>query len=56
MAIEVGGMAPLIQVCDMNEALGFYRDTLGFEIVSASGEVDAPGGRYFHWCWLRLGR
>ncbi|HEV2817140.1 MAG TPA: VOC family protein [Allosphingosinicella sp.] len=55
MAIEVRGMAPLIQVYDMNEALAFYRDALGFELVADSGEVDAPEGRYCHWCWLRLG-
>lgn len=55
MAIEIGGMAPLIQVHDMNEALGFYRDVLGFEIVQASDEVESPEGGYFHWCWLRLG-
>ena len=55
MAIEVEGLAPLIQVYDMNEALAFYRDALGFELVADSGEVDAPEGRYVHWCWLRLG-
>ena len=55
MGIEVGGMAPLLQVYDMNEALGFYRGALGFELVADSGEVDAPEGRYVHWCWLRLG-
>ena len=55
MGIEVGGMAPLLQVYDMNEALAFYRDALGFELVADSGEVDAPEGRYVHWCWLRLG-
>lgn len=55
MALDIDGMTPLIQVYDMNEALGFYRDRLGFEIVADSGEIDAPGGRYVHWCWLRLG-
>ncbi len=55
MAIEVGGMAPLIQVHDMNEALAFYQGALGFELVQSSDEVDAPEGRYFHWCWLKLG-
>lgn len=55
MTIEVAGITPLIQVYDMNEALGFYRDGLGFELVAASDEVDAPEGRYFHWCTLRLG-
>ena len=55
MALDIDGMTPLIQVYDMNEALGFYRDGLGFEIVADFGEVDAPEGRYVHWCWLRLG-
>lgn len=55
MAIEVTGMAPLIQVYDMNEALAFYRDALGFATVADSGEVDTPEGRHVHWCWLRLG-
>lgn len=55
MAIEVNGMAPLLQVYDMNEAIAFYRDALGFEIVSASGEIDTAEGRHFQWCWLRLG-
>ncbi len=55
MAIEVGGMAPLIQVHDMNEALAFYQGALGFALVQSSDEVDAPEGRYFHWCWLKLG-
>ena len=55
MALDIDGMAPLIQVYDMNEALAFYRDTLGFAVIADSGEVDAPEGRYVHWCWLRLG-
>jgi len=55
MALDIDGMCPLIQVYDMNAALAFYRDTLGFEIVADSGEVDALEGRHVHWCWLRLG-
>ena len=55
MAVAVGGMAPLLQVYDMNEALAFYRDALGFELVQSSDEVDTPEGRFFHWCWLKLG-
>lgn len=55
MTLEVDGMAPLIQVFDMAEALAFHQGALGFEIVADSGEVDAPEGRFFHWCWLRLG-
>jgi ankyrin repeat protein/uncharacterized glyoxalase superfamily protein PhnB len=52
---EVGGMAPLIQVYDMPEAIRFYCDGLGFELVQSSEEIEAPEGRYFHWAWLRLG-
>lgn len=55
MTFEVAGMAPLLQVYDMNEALAFYRDGLGFALVADSGEVGTPEGRFFHWCWLRLG-
>ena len=53
--VEVRGLCPLIQVFDMNAAIAFYRDRLGFEIVRHSGEVDTPEGRFFHWAWLRLG-
>lgn len=55
MTVRVGGMAPLLQVYDMNAALAFYRDALGFEIVQASEEVETPEGRFSHWCWLKLG-
>ncbi len=51
----VRGLCPLIQVFDMNASLAFYCGQLGFEIVQDSGEVDTPEGRFFHWCWLRLG-
>ncbi|MEQ8179792.1 MAG: VOC family protein [Amphiplicatus sp.] len=36
MALDTNGMAPLLQVYDMPEALAFYRDVLGYEVVSAS--------------------
>ena len=49
------GLTPLIQVFDMPQALAFYRDVLGFEVVSASPEVETPEGRFSHWTWLRLG-
>lgn len=55
MAVEVRGLCPLIQVYDMNAALAFYCDGLGFDIISDSGIVDTPEGRFAHWCWLRLG-
>jgi len=29
MAIEIRGMAPLLQVFDMPTSIGFYRDMLG---------------------------
>lgn len=54
-AVEVRGLCPLIQVYDMNEAVAFYRDRLGFTLVADSGVRDTPEGRLFHWAWLRLG-
>ena len=55
MALQLAGLTPLLQVFDMNEAVRFYRDVLGFEMVTASPVIEAAEGRYFHWCWLRLG-
>lgn len=49
MALEISGMAPLIQVFNMPRSLGFYRDILGFEVVQDSG-----GGDDSSWVWLRL--
>ncbi len=49
------GLTPLIGVFDMLKALAFYRDLLGFQVVSASPEVQTPEGRFSHWMWLRLG-
>jgi catechol 2,3-dioxygenase-like lactoylglutathione lyase family enzyme len=50
MAIAVRGLAPLLQVFDMPASVAFYRDVLGFELVSTS----APGER-FAWALLQLG-
>jgi len=50
MAIAVRGLAPLLQVFDMPASVAFYRDVLGFELVSTS----RPGER-FDWALLRLG-
>lgn len=55
MALQVTGLCPLIQVFDMVESVRFYCELLGFEVVEASAEVETPEGRFFHWCWLRLG-
>jgi glyoxylase I family protein len=49
MPIDVRGMAPLLEVFDMAASLAFYRDVLGFEVVSTSGEPDPD-----HWALLRL--
>ena len=50
MAIEVQGMAPLLQVFDMPTSIAFYRDVLGFEVASTSN----PGGERFGWALLKL--
>jgi glyoxylase I family protein len=52
MAVEVRGLAPLLQVYDMPTSVLFYRDKLGFEVVATSPTM---GEDYFHWCLLRLG-
>ena len=52
MAFEVLGLSPLLQVYDMPTSVRFYRDKLGFEVVTTS---PAMGEDYFHWCLLRLG-
>jgi glyoxylase I family protein len=50
MPIEIRGLAPLLQVYDMPTSIAFYRDILGFEIVSTSN----PGGDRFDWALLTL--
>lgn len=49
MALDVQGLAPLLQVYDMPTAVHFYRDLLGFELVNTS-----QPGEYFDWAMLRL--
>jgi glyoxylase I family protein len=49
------GLTPLIGVFDMPRSLAFYRDLLGFSVVSASPEVTTTEGRFSHWMWLRFG-
>lgn len=46
------GVCPLLQVYDMPARVRFYRDTLGFELVSTSPNLG--GEDKFHWCLLRL--
>jgi catechol 2,3-dioxygenase-like lactoylglutathione lyase family enzyme len=52
VAIEIEGVYPLIQVFDMPASVHFYRDQLGFELVTHS-PFYAEG--LFHWAMLRLG-
>lgn len=40
MAIQLQGMAPLLQVFDMPTSLHFYRDVMGFSITQSAGEGD----------------
>src|SRR5581483_11831999 len=50
--MEIRGLCPLLQVYDMPQSLRFYRDVLGFAIVSTSPML---GEDRCHWAWLRLG-
>jgi glyoxylase I family protein len=51
MPIDTRGLCPLIQVYDMPTSIRFYRDVLGFEVVTTS----APRSPYdFDWCILKL--
>jgi glyoxylase I family protein len=54
MALDVRGATTLLGVYDMPASVRFYRDLLGFEIVSHSPHRGGDQDR-FHWCWLRLG-
>ncbi len=48
MLVDVKGMAPLFQVFDMRRSITFYRDVLGFEVVSTSSPTPD-----FGWVLLR---
>jgi uncharacterized glyoxalase superfamily protein PhnB len=54
MAIKVHGVCPYFEVYDMPTSIRFYRDDLGFEVVSTSPHRGGDKDR-FHWCSLRLG-
>lgn len=49
LAIDIRGLAPLLQVFDMPRAIGFYRDILGFKVLNTS----TPGDNC-DWALLRL--
>ncbi len=50
MSLKIGGFATLIQVFDMPLSLAFYRDVLGFDVIS-----DAPSDGQCDWAWLKRG-
>ena len=52
MPIPVRGLTTLLQVYDMPTSIRFYRDTLGFQVVTTSPVL---GEGRFHWVLLRLG-
>ena len=52
MAVSVRGLCPLLQVYDMPASVRFYRDKLGFEVVTTSPNLGVDD--QFHWCLLRL--
>jgi glyoxylase I family protein len=47
MAVEIRGLTPLLQVFDMPTSVRFYRDVLGFELVSTSQPGTISVGRCF---------
>jgi catechol 2,3-dioxygenase-like lactoylglutathione lyase family enzyme len=49
MELKIGGLCPLLQVFDMPKSIAFYRDVLGFEVVSP-----VPEGDECDWALLRL--
>jgi catechol 2,3-dioxygenase-like lactoylglutathione lyase family enzyme len=51
MAIEVRGMAPLLEVFDMPASVAFYCEVLGFTIVTSDGKTPPN----FDWVLLELG-
>lgn len=48
MAYRLEGATTLLEVFDMPTSIRFYRDVLGFEVVTSSGEGDDVG-----WALLR---
>lgn len=50
----VTSLTPYVEVFDMIASVGFYRDTLGFDVLFASPEVETLEGRFSH--FVRLGR
>lgn len=49
--VTIRGLAPLFQVYDMPTSIAFYRDILGFEVISTSPVL---GKDFFNWALLKL--
>jgi glyoxylase I family protein len=49
VGLTIGGLCPLLQVFDMPTSIAFYRDVLGFEVVSP-----VPENLECDWVLLRL--
>ncbi|HEX2446394.1 MAG TPA: VOC family protein [Vicinamibacterales bacterium] len=49
MELKIDGLCPLLQVFDMPTSLAFYRDVLGFTVVSRAPDTDDCD-----WALLRL--
>ena len=47
---NISGLTTLLQVYDMSRSLEFYRDLLGFALVSTS-----DSGKNFDWALIKLG-
>ena len=48
MGIEITYLTPLLEVFNMPRSLAFYRDILGFQVVSDSGKGDNSS-----WVWIQ---
>jgi glyoxylase I family protein len=53
MAIEVRGVAPMVQVFNMPRSIRFYRDLLGFKVMSSSKAMSADPDDV-NWVLLQL--
>ena len=53
MAIEIGGVCPLLQVFDMPKSVRFYRDYFGFQVTKSSPPLSESADDD-HWVMLEL--
>jgi glyoxylase I family protein len=53
MAVDIHGLAPLLQVFDMPTSVHFYRDLLGFALVQTSQPLSEKADDV-NWAMLRL--